>query len=127
MRPITPLSSPESPPTKKLWIKSPRYTARNLQSTSSSKCRMNTPFKRSRPPRRPRHHVQGHRRSHQTAPRDDEEINIDLPVSLFVYHRDNKHWIFIKRSISKYSRTSLSRTRLFRITAYLEVKMWSLF
>ena len=27
----------------------------------------------------------------------------------------------------KYSRTSLSRTRLFRITAYLEVKIWSLF
>ena len=25
------------------------------------------------------------------------------------------------------SRTSLSRTRLFRITAYLEVKIWSLF
>ena len=28
---------------------------------------------------------------------------------------------------AKYSRTSLSRTRLFRITAYLEVKIWSLF
>ena len=28
---------------------------------------------------------------------------------------------------TKYSRTSLSRTRLFRITAYLEVKIWSLF
>ena len=27
----------------------------------------------------------------------------------------------------KYSRTSLSQTRLFRITAYLEVKIWSLF
>ena len=26
----------------------------------------------------------------------------------------------------KYSRTSLSRTRLFQITAYLEVKIWSL-
>ena len=26
-----------------------------------------------------------------------------------------------------YSRTSLSRTRLFRITAYFEVKIWSLF
>ena len=26
-----------------------------------------------------------------------------------------------------YSRTSLSRTRLFRITAYLEVEIWSLF
>ena len=28
---------------------------------------------------------------------------------------------------NKYSRLSLSRTRLFRITAYLEVKIWSLF
>ena len=27
----------------------------------------------------------------------------------------------------KYSQTLLSRTRLFRITAYLEVKIWSLF
>ena len=26
-----------------------------------------------------------------------------------------------------YSQTSLSRTRLFRITAYLEVKIWSMF
>ena len=31
------------------------------------------------------------------------------------------------RSGNIYSRTSLSRTRLFRITAYLEVKIWSLF
>ena len=30
-------------------------------------------------------------------------------------------------SRTKYSRTSLSWTRLFRITAYLEVKIWSLF
>ena len=30
-------------------------------------------------------------------------------------------------SQQKYSRTLLSRTRLFRITAYLEVKIWSLF
>ena len=29
--------------------------------------------------------------------------------------------------LHNYSRTSLSRTRLFRITAYLEVKIWSLF
>ena len=30
-------------------------------------------------------------------------------------------------NVMKYSRTLLSRTRLFRITAYLEVKIWSLF
>ena len=59
-------------------------------------------------------------------PREDEEINIDLPA-YFVYRRENEHWIFIKGQTSKYSRTSLSRTRLFRITAYLEVKTWSLF
>ena len=27
--------------------------------------------------------------------RKDEEINIDLPA-FFVYHREIKHWIFIK-------------------------------
>ena len=36
-----------------------------------------------------------------------------------------KEYIHFERGI--YSRTSLSRTRLFRITAYLEVKIWSLF
>ena len=35
--------------------------------------------------------------------------------------------IFVHTYMCKYSRTSLSRTRLFRITAYLEVKIWSLF
>ena len=30
-------------------------------------------------------------------------------------------------AVNEYSSTSLSRTRLFRITAYLEVKIWSLF
>ena len=33
----------------------------------------------------------------------------------------------ISPNVMKYSRTSLSRTRLFRITAYLEVNIWSLF
>ena len=39
------------------------------------------------------------------------------------------NWPTHRRSgqYSHYSRTSLSRTRLFRITAYLEVKIWSLF
>ena len=35
--------------------------------------------------------------------------------------------IFSRHGSYSYSRTSLSRTRLFRITAYLEVKIWSLF
>ena len=34
-------------------------------------------------------------------PRDDEEINVDLPV-YFVYHRDNKHWTLIKGPTSKF-------------------------
>ena len=34
---------------------------------------------------------------------------------------------FAKAYLFEYSRTSLSLTRLFRITAYLEVKIWSLF
>ena len=34
-------------------------------------------------------------------PRDDEEINIDLPV-YFVYHRDNRHWTLVKGPTSKF-------------------------
>ena len=35
--------------------------------------------------------------------------------------------VFTQNWSVKYSRTLLSRTHLFRITAYLEVKIWSLF
>ena len=34
---------------------------------------------------------------------------------------------FLHYGVCDYIRTSLSRTRLFRVTAYLEVKIWSLF
>ena len=39
----------------------------------------------------------------------------------------SENFQFLEVKFSIYSRTSLSRTRLFRITAYLEVKIWSLF
>ena len=42
-------------------------------------------------------------------------------------HYDAKGPMAPFQQTSKYSRLPLSRTRLFRITAYLEVKIWSLF
>ena len=47
-------------------------------------------------------------------------------LSLSQYEHNQADYFFIFCFIV-YSRTSLSRTRLFRITAYLEVKTWSLF
>ena len=54
-----------------------------------------------------------------------------------VFKTTQQHsWVFPKCASKRtsfyvaiyiYSRTSLSQTRLFRITAYLEVKIWSLF
>ena len=38
---------------------------------------------------------------HKALPRDDEEINVDLPV-YFVYHRDKKHWTLMKGPTSKF-------------------------
>ena len=37
----------------------------------------------------------------QQLPRDDEEINVNLPVYL-VFHRDNQHWTLIKGPTSKF-------------------------
>ena len=47
-------------------------------------------------------------------------------VSFFSDHWEIPYYKY-NIEISKYSWSSLSRTRLFRITAYLEVKIWSLF
>ena len=46
----------------------------------------------------------------------DSDTNGSFTVADLKFSRENR-----------YSRTSLSRTHLFRITAYLEVKIWSLF
>ena len=48
-----------------------------------------------------------------------------LPINLLGVSR--LQWVNELQNVKTYSRTSLSRTRLFRITAYLEVKIWSLF
>ena len=48
-----------------------------------------------------------------------------LIISEQTYLSTNPAFLFLY--IYKYSRTSLSQTRLFRITAYFEMKIWSLF
>ena len=53
-----------------------------------------------------------------------------IRVELAEKRQNNSERVTSPENVSlpfNYSRTSLSRTRLFRITAYLEVKIWSLF
>ena len=54
-----------------------------------------------------------------------EKMSLSMKKGVFGEYVNSKY----SRSASKsiYSRTSLSRTRLIRITAYLEVKIWSRF
>ena len=99
-RPATPPPSPESPPTKKQRTKSPTtntaptqyfhvdiekeyplHEKYDLQDVTSTKFKAIAKAQR--------------------LPRDDEEINVDLPV-YFVYHRDNQHWTLIKGPTSKF-------------------------
>ena len=100
-RPATPPPpSPESPPTKKPRTKSPAtktaptqyfhfntekeyplHEKYDLQDVISTKYKAIA--------------------KDQRLPRDDEEINVDLPV-YFVFHRDNQHWTLIKGPTSKY-------------------------
>ena len=50
------------------------------------------------------------------------------PNTFFCSTKESREqYLILRRGVCNYSRTSLSRTRLFRITAYLEVKIWSLF
>ena len=53
-----------------------------------------------RPPGRPRHHYKVIIKA-TTLPREDDELNIDLPV-FFVYHKENKHWLQIKGPTRKF-------------------------
>ena len=99
-RPATPPPSPESPPTKKPKTKSPTtntapkqyfhvdieeeyplHEKYDLQDVISTK------YKAIAKPQR--------------LPRDDEEINVDLPV-YFVFHRDNQHWTLTMGPTSKF-------------------------
>ena len=50
-----------------------------------------------------------------------------ITITDYNYNRSDKWIVKAKITSTTYSRTSLSRTRLFRITAYLEGKIWSLF
>ena len=56
------------------------------------------------------------------APRGD--TSIEYPQ--FIFSLRNKETIYLDTPVYKYSWLSLSRPRLSRITAYLEVKIWSL-
>ena len=101
MRPITSPPSSDKPPTKKPRIKSPKYTTR--QPTQYFHVKMENEH--------PIHEKYGLQDVHDTSykvivkatrqPREDEEINIDLPA-YFVYHRENKHWLLITGPTSNY-------------------------
>ena len=64
-------------------------------------------------------------------------VQLESSQGTLLVLRNQKHLECRERSLCRcakavpqlmlYSRASLSRTRLFRITAYLEVKIWSLF
>ena len=91
MRPTTPPPSPDSPPTKKPIIKSPKYTRRQPTQYFHVK---NIPL-HEKNDLQDVHVITYKVIVEATRQPREEEINIDLPA-FFVYHRENKHWIFIK-------------------------------
>ena len=101
MWPTIPPPSPDSPPTKKPRIKSPKYTTR--QPKQYFHVNMENEY--------PLHEKYDLHDVYATAykvivkatrqSREDEEINIDLPA-FFVYHWENKHWLLIKGPTSKF-------------------------
>ena len=99
-RPATPPTSPESQPTKKPRTKSP---AMNTAPTQYFHVDIEEEY-----PLHEKYDLQDVTPTKfkaiakaQRLPRDDEEINVDLPV-YFVYHRDNQHWTLIKGPTSKF-------------------------
>ena len=100
MRPTTPPPSPDSPPPKKQRTKSPKITKQpkeyfyvdiveeyplhekyDLQDIYAAPKKVIVKALRQ--------------------PREDEEINIDLPA-YFVFMRENKHWLLVKGPTSKF-------------------------
>ena len=98
-RPATPPPSPESPPTKKPRSKSPT-------TNTAPKQYFHVDIEEEYPLHE-KYDLQVISTKYkaiakaQRLPRDDEEINVDLPV-YFVFHRDNQHWTLIKGPTSKY-------------------------
>ena len=100
-KPATPAPSPETPRPKRPRMKSPKYT--NKQPTQFFHVNIEDEY--------PLHEKYDLQDVHATTykviikatrlPREDEELNIDLPV-FFVYQKENKHWSQIKGSTSKF-------------------------
>ena len=100
-KPVTPSPSPEIPPAKRTRTKSPKYTSK--QPTRYFHVKIEDEY--------PLHEKYDLQDVHATTykviikatriPREDEEINIDLPV-FFVYQKENRHWLQIKGPTSKF-------------------------
>ena len=108
-KPTTSPPSPESPCAKKPRIKSPKHTTRHPMQFFHINIEDDYPLHEKYDlqdvyPTTYKAVVKATRQ-----PRDEEEINIDLPA-YFVYHSENKHWIFIKGPTSKYSRLVISNS-----------------
>ena len=99
-KPATPAPSPETPRAKRPRTKSPKYT--------------------NKQPSQYFHNIEDEYHLHEKydlqdvhattykviikairLPREDEELNIDLPV-FFVFQKENKHWLQIKGPTSKF-------------------------
>ena len=91
-KPVTPSTSPEIPPAKRTRTKSPKYTSK--QPTRYFHVKIEDEY--------PLHEKYDLQDVHATTykviikatriPREDEELNIDLPV-FFVYQKENRHWL----------------------------------
>ena len=100
MRPTTPPPSPDSPQPKKQRTKSPKITRQ-------SKEYFHVDIEEEYPLHEKYDPQDIYATTHKVIvkasrqPREDEEINIDLPAH-FVYHRENKHWRLVKGPTSKF-------------------------
>ena len=100
-KPVTPSPSPEIPPAKRTRTKSRKYTSK--QPTRYFHVKIEDEY--------PLHEKYNLQDVHATTykviikatriPREDEELNIDLPV-FFVYQKENRHRLQIKGPTSKF-------------------------
>ena len=100
-KPATPSPSPEVPRAKRPRTISPKYTSKQPTQYFHAKIEEEYPL----------HEKYNLQDVHATTykviikatrlPREDEELNIDLPV-FFVYQKENNHWLQIKGPTSKF-------------------------
>ena len=99
-RPATPPPSPESPPPKKPRTKPPKITRQPKEY-------FHVDIEKEYPLHEKYDLQDIYATSHKVIvkaarqPREDEEINIDLPA-YFLYQRENKHWLLVKGPTSKF-------------------------